>query len=82
MKNVVKLDNYYFPGELEQQLEQFVDYYNNQRYHESLENVTPSDVYNNRKRLILEKRAKTKHRTLTHRKKLYEQQKLIVDADH
>lgn len=82
MKNVVKLDNYYFPGELEQHLKQFVDYYNNHRYHESLENVTPYDVYNNLKRLILENRAKTKHRTLMQRKKLYEQQKLIVNADH
>ena len=82
MKNVVKLNNYYFPGDLEQQLEQFVDYYNNKRYHESLENVTPADVYYNRKSIILEQRAKTKHRTLTHRKKLYEQQKLLVNVDH
>jgi len=82
MKNVVKLNNYYFPGDLVQQLEQFVDYYNNRRYHESLENVTPADVYYNRKSIILEQRAKTKHRTLTLRKMLYEQQKLIVNADH
>jgi transposase InsO family protein len=53
MKNVVKLNNYYFPGDLELQLEQFVNYYNNHRYHESLENVTPSDVYLNRKQIIL-----------------------------
>ena len=34
MKNVVKLQNYYFPGELEAEIEKFVDYYNNERYHE------------------------------------------------
>ena len=32
MKNVVKLENYYLPWQLEQQLEQFVEYYNNERY--------------------------------------------------
>lgn len=41
MKNVVKLDNYYAPGKLEIALEKFVDKYNNRRYHESLENLSP-----------------------------------------
>jgi transposase InsO family protein len=35
MKNVVKLENYYSPGELERALARFVEYYNNRRYHES-----------------------------------------------
>ena len=34
MKNVVKLDNYYAPEELESALEKFVHIYNNERYHE------------------------------------------------
>ena len=44
MKNVVKLDNYYCPEELESALEKFVYTYNNERYHESLQNLTPADV--------------------------------------
>ena len=41
MKNIIKLEHYYSPVELEAQIAEFVDYYNNQRYHESLNNVTP-----------------------------------------
>ena len=69
MKNVVKLQNYYFPWELEQELSQFVDYYNNHRYHESLNNVTPADVYFGRNREILTKRDKIKRKTLALRRK-------------
>jgi hypothetical protein len=32
------------PGELELTLKDFVAYYNNEQYHESLKNVTPADV--------------------------------------
>jgi transposase InsO family protein len=39
MKNVVKLDHYYCPEELNAALETFVHYYNYHRYHESLDNV-------------------------------------------
>ena len=69
MKNVVKLQNYYFPWELEQELSQFVDYYNNHRYHESLNNVTPADVYFGRNCEILTKRDKIKIKTLALRRK-------------
>ena len=44
MKNVVKLQAFYFPWELEQAIEDFVSYYNNERYHESLDNLIPADV--------------------------------------
>ena len=33
MKNVVKLNNYYSPGQLEHKMKQFVQYYNDDRYH-------------------------------------------------
>ncbi len=69
MKNVVKLQNYHFPWELEQEIGRFVEYYNHHRYHESLNNVTPADVYFNRHREILSKRDKTKQKTLELRRK-------------
>ena len=53
MKNVVKLDNYFAPEELEAALEKFVYRYNNERYHESLNNLTPADVYFGRGELIV-----------------------------
>lgn len=64
MKNVVKLDNYYLPGDLEQQLTKFVDHYNNHRYHESLDNCTPADVYFGRYQQVLSERQKIKYKTL------------------
>ena len=82
MKNVVKLENYYFPGDLRRQLNLFVEYYNNQRYHESLNNVTPSDVYFKRDKQILEKRAATKFKTLKQRRMKYRKEKLLELADY
>ena len=36
MKNIIHLDNYYLPQELESRIAEWVEYYNNYRYHESL----------------------------------------------
>ncbi len=71
MKNVVKLEHYYFPWELEAALRDFVAYYNNERYHESLDNVTPADVYFGRQAVVLSERAKIKRLTMQQRKKDY-----------
>jgi transposase InsO family protein len=71
MKNVVKLENYYFPWELEAALRDFVAYYNNERYHESLDNVTPADAYFGRKYEVVSEREKIKKRTLRTREKEY-----------
>jgi putative transposase len=75
MKNIVKLQNYYFPWELEQELSRFVGYYNNHRYHESLNSVTPVDVYFGRYREILTKRYQIKRKTLTMEEKTKPQNK-------
>jgi len=69
LKNVVNLDNYYFPWDLEREIAKFVEYYNHERYHESLENLTPADVYYGRGRMILDQREVIKGRTLQARKK-------------
>lgn len=69
MKNVVKLENYYFPDDLRAKLAEFVDYYNNKRYHESLGNVTPADVYFGRDKDLLNRRSETKIKTLKERRK-------------
>ena len=69
MKNVVKLENYFFPDDLRAKLKAFVDYYNNQRYHESLQNVTPADVYFGRANQLLERRKQIKNETLKERRK-------------
>ena len=45
LKNRILLENYYLPGDLEAQIEAFIEHYNHQRYHESLNNVTPADAY-------------------------------------
>ena len=44
IKNVIKLRNYELPSELEQAIREFVDYYNKERYCESLDNLTSEDV--------------------------------------
>jgi putative transposase len=75
MKNVVKLDNYYFPEELKRALNDFVHYYNYERYHESLGNLTPADVYFGRAEKILRQRRKIKDRTIKLRLKNYLSQK-------
>jgi len=78
MKNVVKLDNYYCPDELKEALHQFVQYYNHYRYHESLNNVTPADVYYGRQDEILKRREIIKQKTIRQRRKDYFTQKLAA----
>ena len=69
MKNVVKLDTYYFPLELENELKKFVDHYNNERYHESINNVTPADVFYGRHHEVLSRRERIKIETIKLRRK-------------
>lgn len=69
LKNLVTLQNYYAPWELEREIERFVRWYNTERYHESLENLTPEDVYRGRGREILTARELLKLQTLERRKR-------------
>ena len=68
MKNIVKLENYFFPDDLRAKLAEFVDYYNNLRYHEALGNVAPADVFFGREKQIKMQRIETKMKTLKERK--------------
>ena len=45
LKSRILLENYYLPGDLERAVSDFVEHYNHHRYHESLDNLTPADVY-------------------------------------
>ncbi len=69
MKNVVRLENHYSPWELERALARFVAYYNHERLHEAIGNVTPDDMYHGRQREIVSRREKIKRLTLERRKK-------------
>ena len=71
MKDIIKLDNYYMPQELERRLKEFVDYYNNHRYHESLKNLKPVDVYLGRDQKILQENQNIKRKTMQSRRMYY-----------
>jgi putative transposase len=70
MKAVVKL-NTLFPWEVERAVADFVAYYNTQRYHESLDNLTPADVFFGRTQEVLTQRELTKRRTLLERRRAH-----------
>jgi len=46
---------------------------NHARYHESLDNLTPADVYFGRAQTILTQRARIKHKKIARRRKLHQQ---------
>ena len=55
------LENDFLPGQLEAAVGAFVDHYNHRRYHESLGNLTPADVYFGRGQAILEAGTKSRN---------------------
>ena len=67
LKNRILLENYYLPGDLEAQIDTFVGHYNHHRYHESLKNLTPADVYFGRGQTILLNRERIKRKTIEYR---------------
>ena len=67
LKNRVLLENYFLPGDLERQIENFVEHYNHERYHES----TPADVYFGRAQAILNNRERIKQKTIELRRLQY-----------
>ena len=73
LKNRILLENYYLPGDLERQIDAFVDHYNNCRYHESIGNLTPADVNFGRDRATIERREKIKKLTIQNRRLMHQQ---------
>jgi putative transposase len=74
LKNRILLENYYLPGDLEAEIGAFVVDYNHLRYHESLSNLTPADVYFGRGPTILMKRERIKRQTIANRRLLHRRQ--------
>ena len=70
MKNIVNLQNYFLPSQLQTEITSFVNYYNHDRYHESLDNLTPADIYFGRAKEVLTKRDLIKKQTLQQRRLL------------
>ena len=71
MKDEVTLVVHTTPGQLWEAISRFVDYYNGQRYHEALRNVTPDDVYLGRRETILNRRNQLKIRAIVARREHY-----------
>ncbi|MEN5279496.1 integrase core domain-containing protein, partial [Brucella sp. TWI432] len=68
LKNRILLENYFFKEDLEAQIAAFVEHYNHRRYHESLDNLTPADVYFGRGQTILLERERIKRDTIKKRR--------------
>src|ERR1700719_2058364 len=68
LKNRILLENYYLPGDLEAKIDAVVDHYNHLRYHESLSNLIPADVYFGRAQTILLERERIKRDTIRNRR--------------
>ena len=69
MKNVVKLHHYYSLSDLKKAIDEYIEYYNNERYHESLNNCTPASVYNGTNKIILEQRQLLKQKSMKQRRR-------------
>jgi len=68
LKNRILLEHYDLPGDLEAQVAAFVEHYNHARAHESLNNLTPADVYFGCGESILRERDRIKRQTLADRR--------------
>ena len=74
LKNRILLENNYLPGDLEAQIEAFVADYNHRRYHESINNLTPADVYFGRGQTILLQRERIERQTIAQRRLHHQRQ--------
>lgn len=68
LKEQINLITWDEPSKLEAEISDFIHYYNSERYHESLGNVTPDDVYFGHRDAIVKRRKKIQLETLERRK--------------
>lgn len=68
LKSKVKLHIYGCPNDLKAEVGKFISFYNKKRYHESLGNVTPDDVFYGRREKIIKAREEKRRLTLLRRK--------------
>jgi hypothetical protein len=66
---------------MEAQINAFVAYYNHRRYHESIDNLTPADVYFGRGQTILLEREMIKRKSIQNRRLLHNKQAVTSIED-
>lgn len=69
LKQRIYLSVWDSPDHLAEAIDQYIEEYNSRRYHESLGNVTPDDVYFGRRNAIIKKRESKKMKSLNRRRK-------------
>ena len=68
LKSKVKLHVYGCPNDLKAEVGKFISHYNKKRYHESLGNVSPDDVFYGKREEIIKLREEKRRLTLVRRK--------------
>ena len=78
LKNRILFENYYLLGDLDAHIDLFVEHYNHRRYHESLQNLAPADVYFGRGQTVLLQRERIKRDTIRKRRLQHQQKSRLT----
>lgn len=77
LKGQLNLYTWDDPNKLKEEIGKYINYYNKKRYHESLGNVSPDDVYFGRRDSIIKKRRRKQMKTLERRREYNNLYKMI-----